>query len=208
LTSHSPTLTGSPVWKRILRCIGALLALALHSLGVRYRRVFHRRKYDLLDLPRLLYATPVSLLRECATDLRTALLRMECRFDALPNSWTYDVGPCFERDSKGNLRPNRDSDARMRGIERFQTERPTATLFDSELFLAGWAAGVQYAQRTLCTEDTAGNTCTPPDQNSISDSVGKVPPPSWQEPPALAPFIVERLRKFRLGLNRGAVSDE
>jgi hypothetical protein len=164
---HSPTLTGRPVWKRILRCIGALLALVLRSLGVRYRKVFHRRKYDLLDLPRLLYATPVSLLRGCATDLGTALLRMECRFDELPESWSFDVGPCFQRDATGNLQPNRGSDARMRGIERFQKERPTATLFDLELLLAGWEAATQYAQRTLCTEDTAGRSCNAPDSHSI-----------------------------------------
>jgi hypothetical protein len=169
---HSPTLTGRPVWKRILRCIESLLVLVGHSLGVHYRKVFQRRKYDLLDLPRLLCATPTSLLRECATDLRTALLRMECRFDALPNSWTYDVGPCFERDSRGNLRPNRDSDARMRGIERFQTDRPTATLFDSELFLAGWEAGVQYARHTSCTEDTAGKSCNPLGSIRITGRIG------------------------------------
>ncbi len=155
---HSPTLAGRPVWKRILRCIGALLALAGHSLGVRYRKVFHPRKYDLLDLPRRLDATPASLLQECATDLRTALLRMECRFDALPASWSFDVGPCFERDSSGNLRPNRDSAARMRDIEKFQTERPTATLFDGEVFLAGWEAGVRYGLDISCTEDRAGKS--------------------------------------------------
>jgi hypothetical protein len=155
---HSPTLAGRPVLKRILRCIGALLALAVHSSGVRYRKVFHPRKFDLLDLPRLLDATPASLLQECATDLRTALLRMECRFDVLPSLWSADIGSCFERDSSDNLRPNRDSAARMRGIEKFQRERPTATQFDWELFLAGWEAGVRCAQDTSCTEDKAGKS--------------------------------------------------
>jgi hypothetical protein len=164
---HSPTLTGRPVWKRILRCSARLLALAVHSWGVYYRKVFHPSKFDLLDLPRLLDATPISLLRECATDLRTALLRMECRFDVLPSLWSVDIGSCFERDSSGNLRPNRDSDARMRGIEKFQIERPTATQFDWELFLAGWEAGVQYARNTSCTGDTAGKSCKAPDSNSI-----------------------------------------
>jgi hypothetical protein len=155
---HLPTLAGRPVYLRILRCSARLLALAGHSLGVRYRKVFHRRKFDLLDLPRLLDATPISLLRECATDLRTALLRMECRFDVLPSLWSVDIGSCFERDSSGNLRPNRDSAARMKGIERFQTERPTATQFDWELFLAGWKAGVRYAQDISYTEDKAGKS--------------------------------------------------
>lgn len=164
---HSPTLFGRPVWKRILRCIGLMCALGIRSLGVQYRKVFRPKKFRLLDLPRLLDATPTSLLRECATDLRTALLRMECRFDVLPSLWSVDIGSCFERDSSGNLRPNRDSNARMRGIERFQTERPTATQFDWELFLAGWEAGVQCVRDTSCTADTAGKSRKSPDSDSI-----------------------------------------
>jgi hypothetical protein len=169
---HSPTLVGRPVWIRILRCIGMLHVLAFRSLGVHYCKVFQTRKFDLLDLPRLLDATLTSLLRECATDLRTALHRMECRFDVLPDSWSCDLGPCFERDSSDNLQPNRDSDGRMRGIEKFQRERPTATQFDWELFLAGWEAGAQYARRTICMADTVGRSCNSPDHNRIADSAG------------------------------------
>lgn len=175
MTSHShlsPTLTGRPVWKRILRCSARLLVLAAHSLGVHYRKVFHPREFDLLDLPRLLDATPISLLRGCATDLRTALLRMECRFDVLPDSWSFDVGPCFQRDATGSLQPNRDSHARMRSIEKFQKERPTATLFDSELFLSGWEAGVRYVRHISCTEDTAGSPCSPPGTDRITGQIG------------------------------------
>lgn len=167
---HSPTLTGRPVWIRILRCTGALLALVGRSSGARYRKVFHSGRWSLQDWRHRQDETLTALLQECATDLRTALLRMECRFDALPASWSHNVGPCFERDATGNLRPNKDSNARMRDIQRFQTERPTATLFDSELFLAGWEAGVQYARNTSCTEDTAGRSCNSPDSNSISES--------------------------------------
>jgi hypothetical protein len=164
---HSPTLTGRPVWRRILRCIELLQILGIRSLGVHYRKVFQPKKFDLLDLPHLLRATPVSLLQGCATDLRTALVRMECRFDVLPSLWSVDIGTCFERDSSGNLRPNRDSDARMRGIEKLLKERPTATQFDEELYLAGWTAGVQYALGTICTGDTAGRSCGAPDSPSI-----------------------------------------
>jgi hypothetical protein len=167
---HSPTLAGRPVWIRILRCTGGLLALVGRSLGAHYRKVFRSGRWSLQDWRHLQHETLSALLRGCATDLRTALLRMECRFDVLPECWTHDVGPCFERDSNGNLQPNRDSDARMRDIQRFQTERPTATLFDSELFLAGWEAGVQYVRHTSCKEDTAGRSCNSPDCNSISES--------------------------------------
>jgi hypothetical protein len=167
---HSPTLACRPVWKRILRCNGALLALAVHSLGARYRKVFRSGRWSLQDWRHHQDETLTALLRGCATDLRTALLRMECRFDVLPARLAHDVGPCFERDPSGNLLPNRDSAARMRDIQRFQTERPTATLFDSELFLFGWEAGVQYARRTICTEDTAEKSCNSPDCNSISES--------------------------------------
>jgi hypothetical protein len=90
----------------------------------------------------------------------------------------------------------------MRDIEKFLKERPTATQFDEELFLDGWAAGVQYARRTICTEDRAGSSCNPPDQNSIADASGNVTPPRWPEPPRLPAYIVKRMRKLRLGLNR------
>lgn len=166
---HSPTLIGRPVGKRILRCIGVLLRFAVRSLGAHGRKAIRRGKFVPQDLLHHLGATPIALLRGCAADLGTALRRMECRFDVLPGLWSHDVGPCFERDSSGNLRPNRDSSACMRDIEKFQTERPTATLFDSELFHSGWVAGVQYARRTTCTEDKEGKSHNPPDCNSISD---------------------------------------
>lgn len=165
--SHSPTLVGRPVWKRILRCIGLLCELAVRRSGVHFRRLFHEGRFAAQDALRLQFESPLALLRECARDLRTALVRMECRFDALPEQWTYDVGPCFERDANGSLRPNRDSDACMRDTESFQRERPTATLFDLELFHSGWAAGVQYARRTVCTEGRAGIPFKPSDSQSI-----------------------------------------
>jgi hypothetical protein len=141
--------------------------LIVRGLGARYRKVFHSGRFALQDWQRLQHASLRALLRECAEDLRTALLRMECRFDVLPNPWSLDIGACFERDSSSNLQPNRDSDACMRDIEGFLIERPTATLFDEELFHAGWEAGVQYARRTICTEDTAGKSWKAPDSESI-----------------------------------------
>jgi hypothetical protein len=51
----------------------------------------------------------------------------------------------------------------------FQTKRPKATLFGSELFLAEWEAGVQYVQRTICMEDMAGKSCNSPDCIIISE---------------------------------------
>jgi hypothetical protein len=164
---HSPTLAGRPVWKRILRSIGSLRKLVVRDLGARYRKVFHGNRFSIQDWQHLQHETLGALLRGCATDLRTALLRMECRFDVLPNPWTLDIGTCFERDSSGNLQPNRDSDACMKDIESFQKERPMATLFDEELFHAGWIAGVQYVRRTICTEGTAGRSCESPDSKSI-----------------------------------------
>jgi hypothetical protein len=171
---HSPTLVGRPVWKRILRSIESLRKLVVRDLGARYRRVFHGNRFSIQDWQHLQHETLGALLRGCATDLRTALLRMECRFDVLPQSWTYDIGPCFERDSSGNLQPNRDSDACMTDIERFQKERPRATLFDAELFHAGWIAGVQYARRTICTEDTARKSCKSPDAKSTPLRAGQM----------------------------------
>ena len=166
---HSPTLAGRPVGRRILRCIGVLLRFVARSLGVHCRTALRGGIFAPQDLMHHLGATPSALLQGCAADLGTALRRMECRFDVLPGLWSVDIGTCFERDSSGNLRPNRDSASCMRDIERFQTERPTATQFDLELFHSGWTAGVQYARRMTCTEDKEGKSRNPPDCNSISD---------------------------------------
>lgn len=176
-----PTPTARPVVIRILRCIGLLGALVARNLGVHYRRVFRPRLFGILDQPRLLYATPLSLLRGCVADLGNAFSRMERRFDALPELWTFEVGPCFQRDSTGNLQPNTDSDARMTGIENFQKDRPKATLFDAELFLIGWEAGAKYASGKSCSGGSEGKSCNPPDRNSIPDSPGDGPVPggSW-----------------------------
>jgi hypothetical protein len=149
-----PTLTTRPLMSRILRCIGLLGGLAASNLGGRYRRRFHLGRLSPRDWPLPQRATLAALLQGCAIDLRTALCRMERRFDALPELWSYDVGPCFERDPSGNLRPNRCSGAYMIDIENFQKANPTATLFDGEVFHLGWEAGAKYGQDSSCTEDT------------------------------------------------------
>jgi hypothetical protein len=169
---HSPTLAGYPVWTRILRCIGLLLQFGVRSLGAHYRKAIRGGIFAPRDLLHHQGATQTALLQGCATDLRTALLRMECRFDVLPGWWAADLGPCFELDSSGNLQPNRDSAACMKDIETFQTERPTATQFDLELFRSGWVAGVQYARCTTCTKDAGGRSCTPPNWDRIAERAG------------------------------------
>ena len=166
----SPTLKNRPVVPRILRCIGLLGGLLARDLRVRYRIRFRSGRLLPQDWPLPQRATLAALLQGCATDLGTAFSRMERRFDALPELWTYDVGPCFERGPNGNLRPNRNSDACMTDIESFHAERPTATLFDGEVFRLGWEAGAKYGRDNSCTEDTEGRPCNSPDCNSISES--------------------------------------
>lgn len=166
----SPTLAGRPVVLRILRYTQKLGGLLYLNLGVRYRRLCRPIAPVRLDWPHPLSATLKALLQGCAADLRTFLRRMECRFDALPETWTYDAGPCFERDPNGNLRPNRDSDAYMIDIENFQKGRPTETLFDEELFHSGWVAGAKYGMGKSCREDTEEKSCNPPNRNRIPDS--------------------------------------
>lgn len=163
----SPIQAGRPVSLRILRCIGLLCILGFRSLGVQYRRAIRRGRSAPLDQLRLQYASLSALLQECATDLRTALLRMECRFDALPEMWTCDGGPLSERDPSGSLQPNTDSYACMRDIETFQKERPTETLFDVELFHRGWVSGAKYGSGKTCREGTEGKSCNPPEGNRI-----------------------------------------
>lgn len=151
------------------RCIGKLCALQVLCWRVRCRRWFPAIAPRRLDWPHRLSATPYSLLRGCVADLGTALRRMKCRFDALPEMWTYDSGPCFERDTSGGLRPNRDSDACMTDTESFQRQRPTATVFDLELFRCGWVAGVQYGRDSACNANTEQKSCNPPGSSMIAD---------------------------------------
>ena len=160
-----PTLAGRPVGSRILRCIGLLGGLFLRDLDGRcrrrfrsYRSIFHNARSYLPDWPPLGHETPATLLRGCAADLHTALSRMERRFDVLPEEWTCDVGPCFERDPSVNLRPNRRSDAYMTDIENFHRAYPTATLFDVEVFGFGWEAGAEYGRDSSCTGDRGGRS--------------------------------------------------
>jgi hypothetical protein len=83
---------------------------------------------------------------------------MERRFDGLPEVWSFDVGPCFERDATGNLQPNRGSDACITDIESFQRANPTATLFDGEIYRLEWEAGVGYGRDNSCTGDKGGKS--------------------------------------------------
>ena len=170
--NNAPTLStpkDRPVPTRILRCIGSLRGLVLRCFCARYRRVFRKGEFVPQDWLHPLSATPRALLRGCAADLRTAVWRMERRFDALPESWTYDAGSCFERDASGNLQPNSDSAACIRDIGSFQRENPKATLFDDEVFRSGWEAGAKYGQDKSCREGTEEKPCNPPDCKRIPD---------------------------------------
>ena len=170
---NAPNLTNPtvrPVLKRILRCIGLLRGQVFRDLGVLYRREFHSDRFAPQDWYHPLRATTLALLRGCGADLRTALCRMERRFDVLPENFSFPVGSCLSVSASGNLRPNTDSLARMTDIENFQKEHPKATLFDEEFFCLGWEAGAKYGSGRTYSGDAGQNPCNSPDRNRIADS--------------------------------------
>lgn len=109
------------------------------------------------------------LLREFLSDIRTALYRMGQRIDKLPFFYMPPVGPCYERDTKGNWAPNIRTLACMADMQRLESDFPTATDFDWEMFRIGWEAGAKWCAGTQSATlaqsepDHAGNTCSSPD---------------------------------------------
>ena len=157
--------------RKLLNRIWSLGVLAVHDLGARFRRRFRAGQWSLKDWQRQQHTTPLAVLRGCLADLGTAFHRMGRRFDALPEAWTYDAGPCFERGSSGNLQLDRCSLACMSDTEHFQRSYPTATLFDLEVFRLGWVAGVEYWQGRSCTGDAVNKPSVAPSERDKRTTV-------------------------------------
>jgi hypothetical protein len=107
-------------------------------------------------------STPYGLLRECLLDIRTALHRIGRRIDKLPFVVTCSVGPAFQPQSKGNWTPNTRTRACMTDMQHFESQFPTATSFDWELFVTGWQAGAEWYARNHPDAEHEENTCFPP----------------------------------------------
>lgn len=112
---------------------------------------------------------PFWLLKECGSDLRTALHRVGQRIDELPFYWSRPVGPCFEQAPNKSWVPNIRTHGCMKDMQRFETQFPMATAFDWEMFRIGWEEGDKWGedhQRKIKREE---NTFNPPEFNSISE---------------------------------------
>jgi hypothetical protein len=159
---------------------GQLVRLLARYIHVHYRKVRPSRRDWLRSQYLLGEASPWTLLRECVSDLHTALYRMGRRVGALPFLWSAPFGGSVI-DPSGNLVPNTRTLGCMTDMQRSEGDFPTATGFDWEMFQIGWEAGAKWGESNSCRQEQAGNTCNPPDRNSISDSAGKVTPPRWSE---------------------------
>lgn len=149
-----------------------ILRLMVRCSYVLFRRVFPSRKGWLRANLLPGEATPFSLLRECGLDLCTALRRIGRRVDALPFLWCSPFGSSVV-DSNGNLVPNTRTLGCMTDMQHSESDFPTATGFDWEIFRIGWEAGARWGESNPCREVQAGNTCKPQDCNSIPDSQGQ-----------------------------------
>ena len=91
------------------------------------------------------------------------------RVDALPFHWGHSFGGS-EIDANGNLVPNTRTLGCMRDMQRSESDFPTATGFDWEMFQIGWEAGAKWAESNPYRQEQAGKSCNSPDCNSISES--------------------------------------
>lgn len=141
------------------------------QLMVRYSYVLFRKVFPLhgdwvRSHPIPGEASPYSLLQGCGSDLSTALYRMGRRVDALPFLWCSPFGGS-RMDSTGNLIPNTRTLACMRDMQSSESDFPTATGFDWELFRVGWEAGARWGESNPCKTEQAGSTYNAPDSQSI-----------------------------------------
>jgi hypothetical protein len=88
--------------------------------------------------------TPVSLLRSCLSDTKTALYRMGRRVDSLPNPYMLPFGSTVVAPN-GSWMPSTRTLGCMRDMQNFETQLPMATEFDWEYFQIGWEAGAKWA---------------------------------------------------------------
>lgn len=151
---------------------GQLVHLLARYIHVQYRKVKPSRRDWLQSQYLLGEASPWALLRECVSDLRTALYRIGRRVDALPFLWSAPFGGSVI-DSNGNLAPNTRTLGCMRDMQRLESDFPNATGFDWEMFQVGWEAGAKWAESNSCKQEQAENTCNPPDCNRIPESVDR-----------------------------------
>jgi hypothetical protein len=150
------------------RRIAAIYRLLVRYLSVLYRiaRASNGDYWQSHYLP--MESTPASLLRECLSDIRTACFRIGQRIDKLPFPWISPVGPCYERDAKGNVVPNMRTRSCMSDMQNFENQFPTATEFDWEVYRLGWEAGAKRYEGTPSAthgqyvSDHEENTCNPP----------------------------------------------
>jgi hypothetical protein len=91
------------------------------------------------------------------------------RVDKLPFPYMALFGSS-EVDATGHLRPNTRTLGCMKDMQRYESQFPTATDFDWELFQIGWEAGAEWGAGTPCTSEKAGNAFNPPEKNSIAES--------------------------------------
>jgi hypothetical protein len=91
-------------------------------------------------------ATPASLLQGCLSDMRTALFRIGQRVDKIPFLWSNPIGPHYEQTPNGNWIPNTRLHGCMKDMQRFESQYPTATEFDWEVFRIGWDMGAKWGE--------------------------------------------------------------
>jgi hypothetical protein len=136
---------------------------------VLFRRVFPSRRDWLRANVLPGEATPFSLLQECGSDLSTALHHMGQRVDALPFLWCSPFGGSVV-DSNGNLAPNTRTLACMKDMQHLESQFPTATGFDWEMFRIGWEAGAKWGECNPYKAEQARNTWNSPESRSIAGS--------------------------------------
>jgi hypothetical protein len=103
-------------------------------------------------------SSPFSLLRECLSDMYTALHRMGQRVDRLPYFCTFPVGPCFEQAPNGSWVPNTRTHACMADMQHLENDHPASTGFDWEMFRIGWEAGARWGEAHRCETEREENT--------------------------------------------------
>jgi hypothetical protein len=104
-------------------------------------RVWNPRKFSVLGLRHSQYLSPLALLRVFLQDLRSCQLRMAQRVERLPFPYTSPGLPALELSLEGDWIECRQSLDCIQDIRKFAVEHPEATVFDCEIFQAGWEQG-------------------------------------------------------------------
>jgi len=181
----SSRLSSSVRSPALRRRLSAIFRLVARWFCVRCRKLLAWRKGYAQSHYLPMESTPFLLLQECRSDLRTALNRMARRVDKLPFFWTLPIGPCYQLARNGSWEPNTRTLACIADMQSFESQFPTATNFDWEMFRVGWEAGAKWYDGNRPGINHEEDTCDPPSRIIARSSI---PQESTHGPSALLPL--------------------